>query len=197
MTAGVVCDLDAVATREVRARSARQRARSKSFFPPSPSGAAGRTVRRKSTGRCFPATALPVSSRRPAPDPQVRRRSQHRWNGRPPSPIPTDEIDSIRQLIDERVVVRSLSADQGRHDGRGQERAAQRRCRPAGAQGCARPARVVGRLDRTGGQRRSGRGGCESGRIREIGSGQESGSWRDWLACALTVAAGRCARWRG
>ena len=63
-TSPVVRHLDAAPSRAGRARADRPSAASKRFCRPSPAGAAGRTARRRSTGRCFPATASRGSRRR-------------------------------------------------------------------------------------------------------------------------------------
>ena len=55
--AAVVRRLDPLASRAGRARAARTETASRRFFRRSRAGAAGRIARRRSTGRCFPATA--------------------------------------------------------------------------------------------------------------------------------------------
>ena len=151
--------LDALAARAGRPRAARTQGTSPRFCRPSPAGAAGRTGRRKSTGRSFPATALRNSI------PRMRCRILKctgvvnivSFEGKP-APIPEYELDSIRAARRQRAAVRSLSDDSRRHDGRSRPRSAARRHRPAAAEGRIEGASgAVGRSDRPGRERRSRR----------------------------------------
>ena len=100
----LVRDLDPLAPRAGRARAARRARASRRSCRRSPAGAAGRTARSRSTGRCFPATASRASTRDDdAAGAQVHgRRDIISFEGKP-APIPDQEIESIRLLVDERA----------------------------------------------------------------------------------------------
>ena len=148
----VVRDLDAVAPRAGRPRAARAEAHRRVPADDHHAGAAGRIARRRSTGRCSPATAsrgsIPTNALPVLKCTGVVNIVS--FDGKP-APIPEHELDSIRLLVEQRAAVRSVPADSRRHDGRSHARPAQGRRRPAGAQGRAEgAARAVGRSDRPG-----------------------------------------------
>ena len=134
------------------------------FLPTMPGGAGGRIGRRRSTGRCFPATASRASIPRTR-CPILKCTGVVNivsFDGKP-APIPEIELDSIRVLVGSDLQYDPCPMI---HEGMMVEvihGAAAWRHRPLDAEGRAEvAARAVGQFDRPGRQRRSRRRGRES-----------------------------------